>query len=78
MKVEYNLEVQPMDQKKTIGISRAAEVLGVHPNTLRKWADDGMVPYLKLPSGHRRFVVEEIEAFRRDMAQEPSAKKLVA
>ena len=67
-----------MERKKTVGIGRAAQLLEVHPNTLRKWADEGLVPFLRLPSGHRRFVVEELEAFRRGMVHEPEPGKLAA
>ncbi len=56
-----------MKQDKMVGISEAAKVVGVHPNTLRKWADDGLVPHLKLPSGYRRFSIAEMEAFRRQL-----------
>ena len=51
-----------------VGISEAARRLGVHQNTLRKWADEGVLPTLRLPSGHRRFDVEELERFREAMA----------
>lgn len=47
-----------------MGITEAARVLGVHPNTLRKWADDGIVPHLRLPSGYRRFRRADLERFR--------------
>ena len=33
----------------------AAKALGVHANTLRKWADEGKIPYEKTPFGQRRF-----------------------
>ena len=33
----------------------AAKALGVHVNTLRKWADEGKIPYEKTPFGQRRF-----------------------
>jgi putative resolvase len=52
---------------RLLTISQAATRLGVHPNTLRKWADKGLVPAVKLPSGYRRFVPSEIERVRREM-----------
>lgn len=54
-----------MSQKPIVGITEAARLLGVHPNTLRKWTDEGLIPHMKLPSGHRRFSVAELERFRR-------------
>ncbi len=49
------------------GITEAARVLGVHPNTLRKWTDDGIVPHTRLPSGYRRYMVVDLERFRDGM-----------
>ena len=46
---------------------KAAERLGVHPATLRAWADAGKVPVVRLPSGYRRFEPEVIERVRREM-----------
>jgi len=37
-------------------LSQAAKVLGVHPTTLRRWADQGTVPVQVTPGGHRRFL----------------------
>lgn len=57
-----------MPSRSIVGISEAANRLGVHQNTLRKWADDGIIPSLRLPSGHRRFEVDELERFKEAMA----------
>lgn len=38
----------------------AAEALGIHANTLRKWADEGKIPYEKTPFGQRRFDLGKI------------------
>ena len=35
----------------------AARTLGVHQNTLRRWADQGKIEYIRIPSGHRRYNV---------------------
>jgi len=37
---------------------KAAEQLGCHPNTLRKWANEGKIPYIKTESGQRRYNVD--------------------
>lgn len=37
---------------------KASEALGLTQNTLRKLADDGKLPHIVLPSGHRRYDVE--------------------
>jgi hypothetical protein len=42
---------QNMEKKRLVGITVAARIIGVHPNTLRRWADEGLVPHVHLPSG---------------------------
>ena len=37
-------------------LSQAADVLGVHPTTLRRWADNGDISVRITPGGHRRFL----------------------
>ncbi|HET7665852.1 MAG TPA: helix-turn-helix domain-containing protein [Mycobacterium sp.] len=56
-----------MTDRELMGITDAAALLGVHPNTLRKWADDGIVPHVRLPSGYRRFRRAELERFRQSL-----------
>ncbi len=55
---------------KLLTVSQAAGMLGVHQQTLRAWADKGLVPHVKLPSGYRRFRVADIERLRREMGLE--------
>jgi len=43
-----------------------SEMIGVHPNTLRTWADKGILHAVKLPSGNRWFTLEEIDQVRRE------------
>jgi excisionase family DNA binding protein len=42
-------------------LGEASRMLGVDPDTLRRWADHGKVDVLKTPGGHRRFLRESIE-----------------
>jgi len=53
--------------RRLVGITDAAKVLGVHPNTLRTWTDKGIVPHTRLPSGYRRYAVADLERFRDAM-----------
>ena len=43
-------------------LKAVAEVLGVHPVTLRRWADESRVPVVR-PGRERRFRTEELERF---------------
>lgn len=47
--------------EKWLTLSQAAEFLGVHPTTLRRWADNGDIPVTVTPGGHRRFLTSELE-----------------
>ncbi len=62
-----------------MGITQAAKLLGVHPLTLRSWAEKGYVPYYRTPGGHRRFRRDELLAFIAKMNQgEPEDAVAVA
>jgi len=47
--------------ERWLTISEAAEVLGVHPTTLRRWADQGKVEFRLTAGGHRRFAVTALD-----------------
>jgi excisionase family DNA binding protein len=46
-----------------LSLSAAAALLGVHPSTLRMWADRGDLPAHRTPGKHRRFRRADIEAW---------------
>jgi excisionase family DNA binding protein len=52
-----------MDQKDWLPLSEASTLLGVHPTTLRRWADAGDIPCLRTPGGHRRFRTADLTAW---------------
>jgi len=47
---------------KWLSLSEAARLLGVHPSTLRRWADRGSIPVSVTPGGHRRFLEADLAA----------------
>ncbi len=61
------------DQADWISLGEAAALLGVHPTTLRAWADQGQIPSQRTPGGHRRFQRWVIEQWPRSGAQSSSA-----
>ena len=48
-------------------VRQAARALGVHENTLRRWAERGLISAVRLPSGVRRFRAEDIDAMHQRM-----------
>ncbi len=44
-----------------LSLSKAARILGVHPSTVRVWADQGRLPFLRTQGGHRRFRQQDLE-----------------
>lgn len=51
-----------------LAVSQAAVQLGVHVDTLRRWAKAGKVSCFRTPSGHRRFLQTDIDAIKADGA----------
>lgn len=47
-------------------LEQACKRLGVHPSTLRRWADHGAIGVFVTPGGHRRFSRADIERFERE------------
>ena len=44
-----------------LSLSQVARVLGMHPSTVRLWADQGKLPVHRTQGGHRRFRREEVD-----------------
>lgn len=44
-----------------LSLSEVADVLGIHPSTVRTWADQGRLPVHRTQGGHRRFRRSEVE-----------------
>ncbi len=44
-----------MSDSEWVSLRQAADMLGVHPATVRNWADKGDLPSRRTPGGHRRF-----------------------
>lgn len=61
------------DQSDWIGLGEAAGILGVHPTTLRNWADQGDIPSQRTPGGHRRFQRRVIQQWLEGGSGQPDA-----
>lgn len=62
------MPLQPQDE--WLSLRQAAEMLGMHPATVRLWADRDELPARRTSGGHRRFKRSDIEA-RLHQATEP-------
>ena len=48
----------------TLSVTKAARLLGVHPNTIRAWSDQGRLRYYRInPRGDRRYRLGDLERF---------------
>lgn len=57
-----------MDELLTV--REVARLLHVHPNTLRRWSNDGKIQAYRIAArGDRRFKREEIERFLAELSQ---------
>lgn len=64
-----------------LSLSQAAKILGVHSTTLRRWADNGDIPHMLTPGGHRRFASDDILQFsdqHRQKSGTPPIEKIWA
>jgi predicted site-specific integrase-resolvase len=44
----------------------ASEILGLHPNTLRSYADNGTIEFYRTKSGHRRYNVDSYLGLQKE------------
>ncbi len=67
-----------MMTKEWLTLGEAAEMLGVHPGTLRHWADKGRLPVHRTQGKHRRFRRSDLELWiRAQQASAPTETQLV-
>ena len=52
------------DHPRMMPVGEASQILNVHPNTLRKWSDQGLIPSYRIGQRRdRRFKVEDLVTF---------------
>ena len=60
--VPTSLPPRPTDA--TLSVTKAARLLGVHPNTVRAWSDAGRLRYYRInPRGDRRYRLSDLQRF---------------
>jgi len=54
----------PRPPDATLSVTKAARLLGVHPNTIRAWSDAGRLRYYRInPRGDRRYRLGDLQRF---------------
>ena len=61
-----------------LSLAAAAARLGVHPATLRRWADQGDILVMVTPGGHRRFPSTEVERLAGVGTHAPGEEQLAS
>ena len=63
-KMAYSTMINAPIEAPLLTISEASEFLNVHPNTLRRWCDSGLIVSYRISSrGDRRFFREDLKNF---------------
>ena len=54
----------PRPPDATLSVTKAARLLGVHPNTIRAWSEQGRLPHYRInPRGDRRYRLGDLQGF---------------
>lgn len=66
------------DTREWLSLGPASRLVGVDPDTLRRWADEGRLPTFTTPGGHRRFERRDLERVMLSRRQAPVRHRLAA
>lgn len=65
--------------REWLSLSKVAEILGVHPSTVRNWSDQGVLPTHRTTGGHRRYLRSEVDLWMQaQRSDDPNDARLVA
>ncbi len=66
--------VPPRPTDATLSVTKAARILGVHPNTVRAWSDAGRLRYYRInPRGDRRYRLGDLQRFLSAAESQPTS-----
>ena len=57
------------EKTEWVSLRRAAEILGVHPATVRNWADSGKLSFRRTAGNHRRFDMNVLQQYAQSQAE---------
>ena len=63
---------------RLLTIGQAAELLGVHPLTIRNWSDKGTIRCLRTPGGHRRYRLQDLQRALAAPQDDPATAAAIA
>jgi excisionase family DNA binding protein len=55
------MDEREREDAQWLTLGEAADRLNVHRTTLRRWADEGQIPFMLTPGGHRRFAASDVD-----------------
>lgn len=55
---------------ESLSVAQVARIFGVTEGTVRRWADESVLPAQRTLGGHRRFSSTAVEAKKREMREE--------
>ena len=58
--MECSVKLIGRKEMELLSTKKTCERLGIHPNTLRKWADEGKSKHFKTDAGQRRYEVHSV------------------
>lgn len=64
-------------QSEWLSLSEACELLEAHRSTVRRWADEGKIPCVRTPGGHRRFPRRELVQYLEAQRSRATVPRLV-
>lgn len=57
------MQIKPAyEDDALLSVAEAAAFLDVHADTVRRWADSGLLPVSRTPTNHRRFRAADLKA----------------
>lgn len=62
------MDENPTPRSESISTGEASAILGVTPNTVTRWVDEGMLRAYRTLGGHRRLSRVEVEALAADQS----------
>ena len=69
-----SLQSRPIDA--TLSVTKAARLLGVHPNTIRTWSDAGRLRYFRINArGDRRYRLGDLQRFLASAEPHPAGAR---